>query len=51
MMTRIKVLIRCKVCGEKYILRGSKDNGIYNTGFKMCICDNCDDLEIEEHPI
>ncbi|MCR8660322.1 hypothetical protein [Paenibacillus endoradicis] len=51
MMTRIKVLIRCKVCGEKYILRGRKDNGVYDTGFKMCICDNIDDLEIEEHPI
>jgi len=48
-MTRVKVVIRCKVCGEKYILRGRKDKGIYETGFRMCICDNADDLEIEEH--
>ncbi|MFC6332307.1 hypothetical protein ACFP56_06695 [Paenibacillus septentrionalis] len=50
-MTRVKVVIRCKACGEKYILRGRKDKGIYETGFKMCICDNSDDLEIEEHPM
>lgn len=50
-MTRVKVLIRCKVCGEKYILRGRKDNGVYDTGFKRCVCDNSDDLEVEEHPI
>lgn len=50
-MERVKVLIRCRVCGEKYILRGRKEKDSYETGFKMCVCDNADDLEIEEHPM
>ncbi len=50
-MSRIKVTIRCKQCGEKYVLRGKKDKELYDTGFKMCICNNADELEIEEHPI
>lgn len=50
-MSRVKVLIRCRVCGEKYILRGRKDKGGYETGFKMCVCDNADDLEIEEQSV
>lgn len=50
-MSRIKVIIRCKVCGEKYILRGHKDKVNYDTGFKMCICDNSNELEFEEQPM
>jgi hypothetical protein len=50
-MTRVKVLIRCRVCGEKYILRGRKDKEVCETGFKMCVCDNVDDLEVEEYPM
>jgi len=49
---RVKVRILCKVCGEKFILRGiKKSNNEYDTGFKMCICDNTDLLDIEEYPI
>ncbi|MFD1955758.1 hypothetical protein ACFSL6_16710 [Paenibacillus thailandensis] len=45
---RVKVTIRCNVCGEKYVLRGRRDNGKIDTGFRQCIC-NSKDLEVEEH--
>ncbi|WP_208543961.1 hypothetical protein [Paenibacillus protaetiae] len=47
--SRVKVTIRCKVCGEKYVLRGRRDKGTIDTGFRQCICNNSNDLEIEEH--
>lgn len=38
---RVKVLIRCRKCGETFRLRGSLDeNGQLQTGFKRCLCDN-----------
>ncbi|MNH34333.1 hypothetical protein D3C79_949230 [compost metagenome] len=46
---RIKVTIRCKVCGEKFVLRGRREKGMIDTGFKQCICNNVNELEIEEH--
>lgn len=46
---RVKVTIRCNVCGEKFVLRGRRERGIIDTGFKQCICNNRYDLEIEEH--
>ncbi|MHA6483864.1 hypothetical protein ACX1C1_18395 [Paenibacillus sp. strain BS8-2] len=47
---RIKVTIRCNVCGEKFVLRGKREKNSIDTGFKQCICSNSDDLDIEEHP-
>jgi hypothetical protein len=38
---RLKVFITCKQCGERFTLRGKKDDkGKLNTGFKKCLCDN-----------
>ncbi|MFC5531717.1 hypothetical protein [Cohnella yongneupensis] len=45
---RVKVIIRCNKCNEKFILRGRKERGRVDTGFRMCICSNADDLMIEE---
>jgi hypothetical protein len=47
-MNRIKVTIRCKQCGEKFTLRGKKEKGHIDTGFKMCLCNNSTDLDVEE---
>lgn len=44
---RVKVRIRCRHCGEKFILRGRRDKERIETGFKQCLCDNRDDFEIE----
>ncbi|ATY84802.1 hypothetical protein CVV65_07615 [Kyrpidia spormannii] len=45
---RIKVHIRCRHCGESFILRGSrKRSGEIDTGFKRCLCDNDRDFDIE----
>ncbi|GEL08099.1 hypothetical protein [Salisediminibacterium halotolerans] len=50
---RYKVIIRCKNCGEKYILRGryNEDGGL-DTGFKRCVCGNeanfDEDVSLEE---
>lgn len=48
---RVKVTIRCNVCGEKFVLRGRRDKGAVDTGFKQCICNNASDLEVEEHTV
>ncbi|GFN30617.1 hypothetical protein [Paenibacillus xylaniclasticus] len=48
---RVKVRIRCRVCGEKFVLRGKRDKGRIDTGFKQCICNNSDDFDIEEHSV
>ncbi|WP_223869505.1 hypothetical protein [Paenibacillus sabuli] len=45
---RVKVTIRCRICGEKFVLRGRRDNDRIETGFKQCLCDNIDQFEIEE---
>ncbi len=45
---RIKVHIRCKKCGETFILRGVRDaEGRIETGFKRCLCDNEEEFDIE----
>jgi hypothetical protein len=45
---RVKVHIRCRKCGETFILRGVRDpKGNIETGFKRCLCDNEDDFDIE----
>ncbi|GKS11850.1 hypothetical protein YDYSY3_28500 [Paenibacillus chitinolyticus] len=44
---RVKVTIRCRQCGERFILKGRRDKGKIETGFKRCICDNEHDLEVE----
>lgn len=46
---RVKVTIRCKRCGEKFVLRGRKEKGKIDTGFKQCICSNDWDFDIENH--
>ena len=50
-MKRVKVTIRCNECGEKYILRGRKEKGKVETGFKRCLCDNDKNFEIYEEEI
>ena len=45
---RIKLTIRCNQCGERYTLRAQPGPNIrLNSGFKMCICGNTNDIEIE----
>ncbi|CAM3756458.1 SR1 protein [Alicyclobacillus pomorum] len=45
---RVKVHIRCRRCGETFILRGVRDpRGHIETGFKRCLCDNEEDFDIE----
>jgi len=44
---RVKVMIRCRQCGERYVLRGRQEQDRIETGFKRCICDNAIDLDIE----
>lgn len=47
-VNRIKVHIRCRNCGETFILRGVRDlKGHVETGFKKCLCDNDHDFDIE----
>lgn len=44
---RFKVRIRCNQCNEAFVLRGSyNSNGSIETGFKMCLCGNSEDVEI-----
>lgn len=45
---RVKITIRCKRCGEKFVLRGKREKGRIETGFKQCLCDNRDDFSVEE---
>lgn len=44
---RVKVKIRCQMCGEKFVLRGKKEKDKIETGFRQCICSNEKDFEIE----
>jgi DNA-directed RNA polymerase subunit RPC12/RpoP len=44
---RVKVTIRCKQCGERFVLKGKKDKDKIDTGFRQCICSNTLDFEIE----
>lgn len=43
--SRVKVEIFCRKCGERYVLRGSRDKGRLETGFKRCLCDNEHELD------
>jgi len=45
---RVKVKILCKDCGERFVLRGKKEQGRIETGFKQCLCNNRDHFDIEE---
>lgn len=47
-MSRVKVRIHCRRCGENYVLRGSRSKGKLDTGFKRCLCDNEKDIDVEE---
>lgn len=44
---RTKVKIRCKQCGERFTLKGKREKGRVETGFRQCICSNERDFEIE----
>jgi len=46
-MSRIKVTIFCRKCGERFILKGRRDRGKIDTGFKQCLCDNNSDFDID----
>jgi len=48
---RVKVTIRCNLCGERFVLKGRKEKGKIDTGFKQCICNNENDFHIETHDI
>lgn len=40
---RVKVLIKCRTCNQRFILRGSPNkDGNIETGFKMCMCGSPD---------
>jgi len=47
-LARVKVSIYCRLCGEKFVLRGRREKGKIDTGFKQCICNNAEDFEIHE---
>jgi hypothetical protein len=44
---RVKVRIRCKRCGERFVLRGKKELDKIDTGFRRCVCDNEKDFEMK----
>ncbi|MDF2720890.1 MAG: hypothetical protein K0Q59_565 [Paenibacillus sp.] len=44
---RVKVRIRCNRCGERFVLRGRQEKDRVETGFKMCLCSNQSDFEID----
>ncbi len=48
MSSRVKVRIRCRKCGENFVLKGVRSKGRIDTGFRRCLCDNDRDLDVEE---
>lgn len=48
---RVKVSIRCNRCGERFVLRGKKEKGRIETGFKKCLCDNEYDFHVNEENV
>ncbi len=48
---RIKIRIRCNRCGERFVLRGKREKGRIETGFKQCLCNNETDFEILEEDV
>jgi len=51
MNSRVKVSIRCNRCGERFVLRGKKEKGRIETGFKRCLCDNDQDFQVDEENV
>lgn len=51
MNRRVKVTILCNRCGERFVLRGRKEKGQIQTGFKKCLCDNDRDFQIHEENV
>ena len=47
MSSRMKVVIRCRQCGERYTLRGRRDKGKVNTGFKRGLCSNDQSFDVK----
>ena len=47
MSERVKVTIRCRKCGEQFVLRGRREKEKIETGFKQCLCNNQSDFDIE----
>lgn len=45
--TRTKVKIRCRRCGERFVLKSKWEKGRVETGFRQCVCDNDRDFDIE----
>lgn len=43
---RYLVRLRCRQCGERFVLKGRMKKGKVETGFKQCLCDNTSDFEI-----
>ncbi|KPV43806.1 hypothetical protein AN477_10530 [Alicyclobacillus ferrooxydans] len=40
---RVKVLVKCQSCGQRFIMRGVPNKeGDIETGFKRCMCGNAD---------
>lgn len=48
---RVKVTIRCNMCGERFVLKGRRDKGKIDTGFKQCICSNDSDFDIDTNDV
>lgn len=45
---RVKIHIRCRKCGEVFILRGVRDlKGHVETGFRRCLCDNDREFDVQ----
>jgi DNA-directed RNA polymerase subunit RPC12/RpoP len=44
---RVKVTIRCRHCGERFVLKGRREKGKVDTGFKQCVCNNEKDFDID----
>jgi hypothetical protein len=50
-VNRVKVAIRCRRCGERFVLRGKREKDRIDTGFKRCLCDNENDFEVHEENV
>lgn len=47
---RVRVIMHCNLCGERYSLRGKREKGKLQTGFKQCLCGNESlfDVQVDE---
>jgi hypothetical protein len=48
---RYIVTIRCKICGDRFTLKGTAYKGKIETGFKRCLCDNESDFDVKKEKI